>query len=325
MTASPESPRPSAQEAPKVEPPREIFARIKGAIPQLVAKEPLPPIQRDQAVRTILDGVIALHRQGQIGPVRDVLQTYVFTPAPATKIVADTLVADIEKSNTGRDPKGVRSLVELASTLGINDPGRFPDLAAKLGAIKVKTIRQNRSSNKQPKNIKEVAQTGQQGNPAEAPKSEYDFIPYATADLTAAVDEKDVAEPALYIAFTDIRPYLSKLPPSIQARMGQAMDQISKRGEEASEETARAYVQLCEILFTRGYTDKAIRRLAGLFSLDPSNNRAEELIPLLRAFSRLDSENPAVHQLLGDAYLQHGDYREAIVSYKEKLKIPPRE
>ena len=294
--------RPAPQEVSRVESPRVLLERVAKST-QSIIQDPLSAEEQDQAVRTVLDGVTALHRQGLTENVRPFLQTHVFTPNPAHKIIADAFVSYIEQSNTGKDSKEVKSLVGLASTLGINNPDKFPDLAARLEAIKVKEKRLARSS--KPKS-KEASKTGQG-------KSEYDFIPYATAEpQPETISANEDAEGALYIGFRDIISYI----PQTDTDMVRMMEQVSEGNRDA-------LIQFIAIAVGRGYSDRVIGRLTGLFNRD--GNRAGELIPILEAFSMADSKNPATFQLLGDVHLRLGDHREAIASYREKLKMPPKE
>ncbi len=296
----------TARFSPAPESPKSILSRVSEAASRLNQAGALPQEQRTQVVNTVLAGVIELHRQGVIGgneKVRTYLSQGVFTGDPQRRILAETLVADIEAEARVNDPQAAHSVasrLELTSHLGINDRKKYPDLAARLKSIVAKT-------NPEQPTTKQVRAPRPQKNPPED-----DFIPLAGE---VELEESDVNQSAILVAFGDIITYL---PETSDNR--DMLEQVSAGNEQA---LLKLLSKLARLAVSRGYLDRIVQNLTRLTAQFPE--RAEEIIPILHSLSNSDSGNPEVHRLLGDSYLQLGQHREAIEAYTEDLKIPPKE
>lgn len=137
----------TASPQPSPESPQTILDRISGVAAGLKQPGLLFLEQRQEAVKTVLGGVIALHLQGAIAgdeEIRNRLQKEVFMTdpsgeaLPATKVLAATLVSYLEAA-ANINPRSIPSLLELSSLLGINNRGKYPDLASRLEDIAAKT------------------------------------------------------------------------------------------------------------------------------------------------------------------------------------------
>lgn len=312
MTQGPEVVQPAQAESPKA-----ILARVERAASQLNPNpaNPLSPEQRGQVVSTVIDGVIKLHKQGQIiggEPVCKFLQTRVFAADPEHKVLASALVAGIEDLNTGgKNPQAVKSLLQLSSLLGINDPGKYPDLTDRLETVSAGGVGGAGGQTEKPKADKKNGPRKKRVKPKEIPENKDDFIPYADASQPEIVDETSDDQSALVIGLGDVINYLPDTPAN--------REMLSQIGEGSQP----ALLRLTKLAAERGYSDRAVKKLTGLFARDPE--RAEEVIPILDALSASDPANTEVYQLLGDSYLQLGMHKEAIAAYMEKLKRPPKE